>query len=325
MRAVVEELTVGGGPLLQVSPVRRAGVRERKSPAKRVATPEAVLPGAVGPALEVPSKKKKNSEMYPKAERPLLFQDDEKFNSLTPDKAGKMCYQNALEEEKKKRKSELKNALEKSDDTIKPVMIPAGEDDCKNNLNIEARKLMRPVVKELGKVMDWFPTIHTEVIRNLPLQIYGLQDSVSTKAIELAHNLSSTLEIKMFSPSNLRSSASSQKQKAFTDKEGSLIVEASDCYEEMKSTHDVLAAWVTLDCVWQKVGTSTFIDCVDSFAQLHPEWPVAKIAVKVILAMRLFVHCRGKAKDVMVTWSNRFLAANASRAANRDSPMSYDK
>ena len=41
--------------------------------------------------------------------------------------------------------------------------------------------------------------------------------------------------------------------------------------------------------------------------------------------MRLFAHCRGKAKDVMVNWSNRFLAANASRAANRDSPMSYDK
>jgi hypothetical protein len=59
--------------------------------------------------------------------------------------------------------------------------------------------------------------------------------------------------------------------------------------------------------------------------QIHPEWPVAKIAIKVIIAMRLFAHCRGKAKDVMVNWSNRFLAANASRAANRDSPMSYDK
>ena len=260
MKEVVEELAV------QASPVRQAGIRERKTAAKRAvspgsSTPGASTPGAGTPRLEVSAKKKKNSEMYPKAERPLLFQDDEKFNSLTPDKAGKMCYQNALEEEKKKRKSELKNALEKCDDTIKAVMIPAGEDDCKNNLNIEARKLMRPVIKEIGKCMDWFPTIHTEVIRNLPLQIYGLQDGVSTKAIELSHNLASTLEIKMFSPSNLRTSASSQKQKAFTNKEGKLVVEASDCYEEMRSTHEVFSAWNNLDCVWQKVSTSTFIDC----------------------------------------------------------------
>ena len=150
--------------------------------------------------------------MYPKAERPPLFQDDEKFDSLTPDQAGKMCYKNYVEEEKKKRLSEQKNALEKCDDIIKVVAIPAGDDNAKSIINVEARKLMRPVVKELGKIMEWFPTNRPEVIRNLPLALYGLQDGVSTKAIELAHNLASTLEIKMFSPSNLRSSASSQPE-----------------------------------------------------------------------------------------------------------------
>ena len=52
---------------------------------------------------------------------------------------------------------------------------------------------------------------------------------------------------------------------------------------------------------------------------------MAKIAIRVILTMRLFAHCTYKAKDVMIGWSNRFLAANANRAANRNSPMSFEK
>ena len=52
---------------------------------------------------------------------------------------------------------------------------------------------------------------------------------------------------------------------------------------------------------------------------------MAKIAIRVILTMRLFAHCDGKAKDVMVGFSNRCLAANANRAANREPPMSYDE
>ena len=115
--------------------------------------------------------------------------------------------------------------------------------------------------------MEWFPTIRKEVIRNLPLGVYGLQDSVSTKAIELCHNLASTLEIKMFSPTNLQSSASNQRQKAYADKEGKLIVEQDDIYGELETVSDVLMAWNTLDCIWQK---------------LFPEWPVAKIGVKEV-------------------------------------------
>ena len=267
-RDVIEEQGGGGGLGLAASPVRAspgrsAGVRKKvKRPAPLEGGKSGAVPGADPPGREVPAKKiKRNSSMYPKAERPPLFQDDEKFDSLTPDQAGKMCYKNYVEEEKKKRLSEQKNVLEKCDDIIKLVAIPAGDDNARSVINVEARKLMRPVIKELGKIMEWFPTNWTEVTRNLPLALYGLQDGVSTKAIELAHNLASTLEIKMFSPSNLRSSASSQKQKAFTNKEGKLVVEASDCYEEMRSTHDVLGAWNTLDCVWQKVGIFLLADC----------------------------------------------------------------
>ena len=243
-----EELGDGRVVLPVSSPIRQAGgVKVKEKERRKRACMPAVEDGQLSP------KKKKNSDMYAKVKRPKLFQDDEVFNSLSADRAGKVCYQNCLEEEKKKLKSQLKNAKEKCDDIIKSVVIPAGEDNAKNQLNVEARKLLRPVVKDISKMMEWFPITWTEVIRNLPLAVYGLQDGVSTKAIEMAHDLTSTLEIKMFSPSNLRSSASLQRRKAFTDREGSLIVEQDDMYEELKSTDDVLMAWTTLDCVWQKV------------------------------------------------------------------------
>jgi hypothetical protein len=305
LRDVRTELGGGGGLQPLLSPIRpvRTKEREKKEQVKRTSSSG----GETG--QRSPKKKKTNSQMYAKEKRPDLFHDDEVFDSFSPDKAGKICYMHALEEEKRKQKNLLKNAKEKCDDTIKSVMIPAGEDDAKNNLNVEARKRLRPVVKEISKVMEWFPTNWTDIIRNLPMGVYGLQDGISTKAIELAHDLSSTLEIKMFSPSNLRSSASTQRQKAFAE-DGKLIVEQDDVYEDLQSTDDVEMAWNTLDCVWQK---------------LHPEWPVAKVAIRVILTMRHFAHCRSKAKEVMVCFSNRYLAANANRAANRQSPMGCEK
>ena len=286
------------------SPTREPGVRVKPPSKKRP------VPG--GPRDDAPKspKKKKNSEMFPKSERPDIFQNDEKFDAMSVDKAANICYKHSVEEERKKKKDEKKNSLQKSDDVLKKVMIPAGADDAKNELNIEARKLLRPVVKEIKNTMEWFPTVRKEIIRNLPLAVYGLQDGVASKSIEMAHDLSSILEIKMFSPSNLRSSANNQRHKAFSDKEGQLIVEQEDMYEDIGSTTDVMMAWNTLDCVWQK---------------LHSEWPAAKIAIRVILMMRMFGHCGLKAKDIMVLFSNRFLMINASNAANRQEPMDFER
>ena len=256
-----------------------------------------------------PKSPKKNSDMYPKSERPAIFQDDDKFNAIDVNIASKICYKHSVEEDRKKRKDQKKNSLEKCDDVLKKVMVPAGGDDSKDELNIEARKL-RPVCKEIKKLMDWFPTERTEIIRNLPLQVYGLRDGVASKSIELAHNLASHIEIKMFSPANLRASANNQRHKAFSDKEGQLIVEQEDMFEDIGNAGDVMMAWTTLDCVWQK---------------LHSEWPAAKIAMRVILTMRMFAHCGQKAKDIMVLFSNRFLTICASSAANREEPMDFER
>ena len=301
LEGAARELGGGDLPAVSSSPARTAASREKKRKTLSVLRNEDEDP--------LPSKIMKNSQMFSKEKRPGLFQDDEMFDMIPLDRAAKVCYKHSLEEEKKKLLKQKKNASEKADDVIKKVNIPEGDDDAKDVLNIEARKL-RPVVKEISKCMDWFPTVWEEVVRNLPLSLYGMQDCVSTKAIELVHDLTSTIEIKMFSPANLRSSATNKMHKAFTNKEGKLVVEQNDVYEEIVNTTDVLMAWNTLDCLYQK---------------LFPEWPTAKIAMRVLLTMKMFSHCGNKAKDVMVAYSNKYLAASASRAANRESPMDFER
>ena len=281
------------------SPVRDPGVREK--PLRRKREP--------GHRAEPAPKRKRNSEMFPKSERPVIFQDDDKFDTIGVDKAANICYKHSVEEDRKKKKEQKKNTLEKCDDVLKKVMVPAGGDDAKDELNIEARKL-RPVCKEIKKIMDWIPLAHKEIIRNLPLAVYGLRDGVASKSIELAHNLASHIQIKMFPPANLRSSANNQRHKDFSDKEGQLIVEQEDMFEDIGNTVDVMMAWTNLDCVWQKH---------------HSNWPAAKIAMRVILMMRMFVHCGQKAKDIMVLFSNRFLTICASNAANREEPMDFER
>ena len=236
------------------------------------------------------NKKKANSDYYSEDERPPIFKNDEKFNLLSFDKTAKICYSWFETKERKKEKELKNNSIEKSDDDIIKVMIPAGEDDAGDVINKEARKLMRPINKEIGQIMSWYQYKRTEVIRNLPLALYGLQDTVSTRAVELAHNLANTIEIKMFSPNNLRTSVTSKRQTASTDKSGKLVVESEDMYGELESTMDVMLAWNTLTSIWQKI---------------FPDWPVAVIGSRVCLNMKMFTHCGNKSRVVMISFSNR--------------------
>ena len=88
------------------------------------------------------------------------------------------------------------------------------------------------------------------------------------------------------------------------------MVESEDVYGELETVYGVVQAFVTLGCIWQK---------------LHPHWPVANIGLKVCFSMKLFAHCEGEARKVMIEWANRYLQANASRAASKDGCMSYER
>ena len=251
-----------------------------------------------------------NSQEFPDPEtRPVMFRDDWLFIRLPFEHAARVMWEYAQSEEKKKEQQKKKKDHEKSDDKLPLLNIPEGKDDgC--TLISEARKMLaRPVNKEIKDQMSWLPIAHKEIVRNLPLRTVGLEDCVLTSAVEACHDLSSKIEIKNFSPTNLRSSASSKKQTASYE-EGKLVVASEDVYGELETIYDVVQAFVTLSCIWQK---------------LHPHWPVANIGLKVCFAMKLFAHCEGEARKVMIEWANRYLQANASRAASKDGCMSYER
>ena len=118
----------------------------------------------------------------------------------------------------------------------------------------------------------------------------------------------SALEIKMFAPSNL-TTTNQTKQKA-SSRDGYLEIETADAYGDLTSTWDVVMAWMTLGAVWQK---------------LFPDWPVALIGLRTVFNMKLFAHCGKEDKKVMIEYSNKFLKANALRAANREAPMDFER
>ena len=267
---------------------------------------------------------KTNSEMFPASMRPEMFADDDIFNELAFDKAATFVHEHKMLTTKLEAKAGGKSAHEKSDDTIKKVKIPEGDDDAGENLNIEARKALRPVNKEISEQMSWFVTKYEQVILNVPVDIYGLADSVPTKAIELAHNLASHITIDMFCPGGKRNST--VKHKALKSKDREFAVETMDVYGDIDTIQDVLLAWTTLQAIWQKI---------------FPEWPVCIIAQRVIIKMKNFAHCNHEAKDVLVRFSklvyvrfsnlvlvrfsNRLLTSSSQSAARRKKPLSYEK
>ena len=112
----------------------------------------------------------------------------------------------------------------------------------------------------------------------------------------------------MFAPSNL-SAASLGKHKA-SNKDGYLEIEMSNSYGDLESTWDVVMAWMQLQAIWQK---------------LFPDWPAAVIGLRIIFTMKLFMHCGKEDKKLMVEFSNKFLKANALRAANKEPPMDFSR
>ena len=302
------QLPPSPSPVAQLppSPVAKTGREDRdRLGLKR---PREEKSGRSGAKTTPKKMLKDNSELFPADMRPEMFADDDMFNALAFEKAATFVHEHGLLKAKIKSKSSGKNSHEKSDDVLKKVKIPEGEDDAGENINIEARKALRPVNKELSDQMKWYVTKREQIVRNLPLDLYGLADSVPTKAIELAHDLTSHMTIDMFCPGGKKSS--NVQQKAMKTKDGELAVETIDVYGELDSVQDVLLAWNTLQAIWQKI---------------FPEWPAAVIAQRVIIKMRNFHHCSSEAKDILIRFSNRLLTSFSQRAAAKKKPLSFDK
>ena len=293
------------------SPLASRGLRSKRKAEKPVVQEvrgkrsRTVLEVGVQEGLEEQSKK--NSDLFPADVRPDIFRNDAVFNALSFDKASTFVHEHGLMQAKIKLKERSRNSQEKADDKIRMVEVPAGEDDAQEILNTVARNL-RPVNKEIKEQMGWLLTERKDVIRNLPLEVYGMADSVATKALELCHNLKSNLTIDMFSPGGKK--AINTKTKACRTKDGELAVETSEVYGDLDNVTDVLVAWANLGAIWQRI---------------FPWWPAAIIAMQVIFKMKLFAHCGEVAKKVMIVFSNKILTSNAQGAASKKGPLTFER
>ena len=255
----------------------------------------------------VEEQSKRNSDLFPADVRPDIFRSDAVFNALSFDKASTFVHEHGLMQAKIKLKERSNNSQEKADDKLRMVEVPAGADDAQEVLNTVARNL-RPVNKEIKEQMSWLVTERKDVIRNLPLEVFGMADSVATKALELCHNLKSNLTIDMFSPGGKK--AINTKTKACRTKDGELAVETSEVYGDLDNVTDVLIAWANLGAIWQRI---------------FPWWPAAIIAMQVIFKMKMFAHCGEGAKKVMIKFSNKILTSNAQGAASKKGPLTFER
>lgn len=146
---------------------------------------------------EVKSKTVKgNSELFSKGQRPHAFKSDELFDILSYAKAAQYIMNEHLLQQKKKLKAKPASATTvKVDDTLPEVILEGGSDDATSKFCWAAQNL-RPINDELKPHMRHMNTKHVEIVRGLPLEIFGLSDTVSAKAIELAHDLANSLNIK---------------------------------------------------------------------------------------------------------------------------------
>ena len=186
----------------------------------------------------------------------------------------------------------------KMDDTLAKVTIKNGVDNASSELHKEARNL-RPVVKEYKDQMEWRVTKRPEVIRNLPLEAFGLGHSVNTKAIEAVHDLASNLNIQMFGPVT-RKRAGTTVASMTTHNDGRIIVENAETFAVLNTADDVIMAWITYAAV------STMV---------WGEYPVPIIALRVIHTFKRFAHCGNQAKHVAADFSDKLLSNTALRMA----------
>lgn len=91
-------------------------------------------------------------------------------------------------------------SFEKPDETIKVVTTVAEEDNASDKL-AKARFSLRPEVVEPGVYWSQVTIKWPEVHRSLPLEWSGRQHAVSSKTIELMHDMASLL--KVFSKSEI--------------------------------------------------------------------------------------------------------------------------
>lgn len=128
--------------------------------------------------------------------------------------------------------------LEKPDDPIKEVATMAERDNA-SDLLATSRFSLRPEVVEPSAYWDRVQYKWPEVHRSLPLQWSGREHMVSSKTIELMHDLSNVLKIEYFVPKNSGVSKGSGKHSFRRGEDGSIDIMVNEDWSTPKSVRDI--------------------------------------------------------------------------------------
>ena len=201
-----------------------------------------------------------NSDKWDKSVRPPFLEDDEVFNAISVEAAAQsimswMTTRTMMESNKlKESKTRAIGGREKPDEEIKAINIEAGKDDAVSQLH-KQRFCFRTPLKDPKEYWNLVPLKWNEVNKSIYLEHVGLDNILSPRTIELLHDRSSPLEIKMFLTINISvgRSGTARKQNLRTLDDGSTeVVHADDWLSPttinqlVEALDNLLAAWTVM-------------------------------------------------------------------------------
>ena len=260
-----------------------------------------------------------NSEKWEKEVRPPHLQDDDVFDSLSLEAAAQHIMQwlttktMMATNEMKENKARHRGGKEKPDQEIKKVKIEAGEDDAVSILH-KQRFSFRTPLQEPKEYWHLVPLRWKEVNKSIYLENVGLDNICSPRTLELLHDRTSSLEIKMFLSLNISIGRAgvSRKQNLRTLEDGTTEVKNSDDWLSPSNISQLIEALDNLVAVWVVMWPG--------------EWSMVALrrAVSKHLAFGDINHADLR-KKMLEAFINEVLANNASLAARGKPPMEFDK
>ena len=260
-----------------------------------------------------------NSDKWGKDIRPPHLEDDDVFNALSVEGAAQhimqwmttkaMIASNQIKESKVRHRG----GREKPDEEIKKIKVEAGEDDAMSTLH-KQRFSYRTPLQEPKEYWHLVPLKWNEINKSVYLDHIGMDNICSPRCLELLHDRSSPLEIKMFLTLNISVGRAgvSKKQNLRTLDDGSTEVVCSDDWLSPTNISQLIEALDNLVAVWVVMWPG--------------EWSMVALrrAVTKHLAFGDITSADLR-KKMLEAFLNEVLLNNASFAARGKPPMEFEK
>ena len=260
-----------------------------------------------------------NSDKWALEMRPPHLLDDDVFNAISIESASlqimnwmttkAMMASNNLKENK----ALQRGGKEKPDMEIKKIKVEAGEDDCMTTLH-KQRFMFRTPLQAPKEYWHLVPQRWKEINKSLYLENIGMDNICSPRTLELLHDRSSPLEVKMFLTLNISVGRAgvSRKQNLRTLDDGTTEVVSSDDWLSPTNISQLIEALDNLVAIWVVMWPG--------------EWSMVALrrAVTKHLAFGDIQNSELR-KKVLEAYINEVLTGNASLAARGKPPMEFEK